>query len=88
MGHVLRCEPIFGAGPKATEVPLKQQGARLCVQPIEQVFVYQTSFKPSWIWREEVDVDPMIPAFPMRAPFASKAELFASFKKLGAAKFG
>ena len=82
MGHVLRCEPILGAGPKATEVPLKQQGARLCVQPIEQVFVYQTSFKPSWIWREDVDVEPITPALDV------PMELLLSFRKLGAAKFG
>src|SRR6266404_4519114 len=44
--------------------------------------IYQTNFTPSWICREEVEVEPITPAddVPM--------ELFASFRKLGAAKFG
>jgi hypothetical protein len=50
--------------------------------------LYQINFTPNCIWREEVTVRARTPAFTSFAPEASKIELLASFKKLGAAKLG
>jgi hypothetical protein len=57
--------------------------ARGCV-----FLLYQINFTPNCIWREEVTVRARTPAFGSFAPVASKIELLASFKKLGAAKLG
>ena len=43
---------------------------------------YQTSFRPNWICRDDVEVEPMTPVFEVLM------ELFASFRKFGAAKLG
>jgi hypothetical protein len=46
------------------------------------------TFRPNWIWRELVVVEPRTPAFFSKAPVASKIELLLpSVKKFGAAKF-
>src|ERR1700676_2700404 len=59
------------------------RGRQVAPRPLAlKVAAYQTSFRPSWIRREEVDVVPMTPVF--EAPM----ELLESFKKLGAAKLG